>query len=324
MKPAAYILAAMCWAGSPGLARAQAPLDLDAVTSHSYRQAAYPDWDAGILREAGVVEEKRREGGIAGVATVRAARDCWISALYYSASGRGYLMLEALLIPVRHDTTATYPLPPGDAGLTRLVVWETRPKAALLAQLVNVPVDPARRVPGLLEELWLPRSRPQAPEIWLDERLRLHPAPQQFMLSRQPYAAATLGLDDVVEARNCAVTFRGITVPGSDVWGSFGQWQIGVGNSVQILVPLPLGSGVRHAELRLQGQQAVVRGQASLELGIEGWRSTEVPLQAGAGEMELVSFDLSHDLQPGLNTLSLRMANPGGNWLLRSLELWVE
>jgi hypothetical protein len=302
-----------------------APVDLAEVTSAAYRSANYPDWDEGVLREAGAVEQKRGDGGIDGLVTISVSQDAWVSVLYYSSSGRGYRMLDELLVPTRHHTTAVYPLPPGDDGLTRLIVWDTRPKPSLLDSLALAPVQANRRIADLVAEQWFPRSRPQPAQVWLDERQRIQPLPLQFFLSREPYAAATLGTDDVVRARNCAVTFRGLTLVDNDIWGSFGQWQLGVGNKLQVSVPLRNGMGLRQAELRIQGQQAVAtRGQTGIELDVNGWRTTEVPLQAGVGELELLSFDVSHDLEPGMNTLSLRTSSAGSNWLLRSIELWIE
>jgi hypothetical protein len=318
-------VAASSWLGLGGEARSE-QVELAQVTSAAYRAATFPQWDPAVLRDWHAREEKRGEGGLRGLVTLQLARDAWVSTLYYSASGRGYRMLNELLVPVRHRTTASYPLPPGDDGYTRLIVWESRPKDSVLELLLATPVlASGTRIPELLFEEWFPRSQPLAAQPWRDERQRIQLAPLQFLLSREPYAAARLRTDDVVEALNCSLTFRGQMLVDSDIWGSYGQWQLGLGNALQLTVPLRTGMGLRHAELRLQGQQPdTPHGQAGLQLDVNGWRSTEISLRAGESEMELLSFDVSHDLQPGLNTLSLRTTASGSNWLLRSIELWIE
>jgi hypothetical protein len=293
--------------------------------STEYRKAAYPDWTGKALRSATLAERKRSEGGVLGLLTLTASDECWVSVLYYAATGRGMELLDGLPLPPGQHTTLSFPLPPGDAGLTRLLVWRTRPDAAMLEELGASALDPERILPGLVDERWFRRVQPGVSLPVYDER-QPH-APSDFFRARYPVYSATLGSNGVVTTRNCSVLFRGPTRFASDQWGSFGQWQLGAGTVLEIKLVLPSRRDYSRALLRLQGQldgPFVPSEAVRVRLEVNGWRSDEVLLGAGIGVQEQVSFDLSQSIEYGLNTLSLRSDSFGTDWLLRSIELWLE
>lgn len=303
-----------------------APLpDLALARSTDYRSAVYPDWTGRALRSAGLVEHKRTEGGVLGLLTLSASADCWVSVLYYAATGRGMELLDGLPLPPGQYTTLSFPLPPGDAGLTRLLVWSSRPGEAVLQALEEQALDPQRRLPGVLDERWFTRTAPGISLPAYDER-QPHP-PEGFYRARYAAYSATLGTDGTVTARNCSVLFRGPTRFASDQWGSFGQWQLGAGTVLELKLALPSRRDYSRAVLRLQGRldgPFAPSEAVRLRLEVNGWRSDEVTLSGGIGEPEQVSFDLSRSIEYGLNTLSLRSDSFGTDWLLRSIELWLE
>jgi hypothetical protein len=259
------------------------------------------------------------------VLAVEAERDTWVSVLYYAQTGRGYRMLDVLPLPQRQHVRLTYPLPPGDAGLSRLLVWSGQPPEDLLAALTDAPLDSSRRVRGLLVEYWFARSATLAPPALPDARRLAQPAPAGFTLSRWPYAYASLDPDGTVQARNCSVAFRGLTRSDMDSWGALGEWQLDPAAPLALSVDIPLRRSYNRAVLLLRGTLAGLHPQPlSLRLEASGWQVGEMAVQQPAGAVELVSFDVSHDLQAGLNTLSVRCDGFGSSWLLRGAELWLQ
>jgi hypothetical protein len=314
----------------PALADEPAALpDLAVAQSTAYRQSAYPDWSGRVLREATLAERRRSEGGVIGTLSLQAAQPGWVSVLYYSETGQGYNLLDALPLPASQHTQLTFPLPPGDNGLTRLIVWQRQPEAEVLVRLEHAALDAQRRTGGLSDERWFARTTPGAVAAPTDERLRYERAPAGILRSRTPYVWATLGPDGVASAKNCAVQYSGPTRIGMDNWGAFGQWQLGVGGSLKLQFVLPSRREFNHAVLRVQGQlsgQGPGGRPALLQLDLDGRRIGETPPAGAAGTVEQLSFDLSQTIGYGLNTLSLRngAAGGGGDWLLQNIELWVE
>jgi hypothetical protein len=233
-------------------------------------------------------------------------------------------LLDALPLPYSQQTTLTFPLPPGDNGLTRLAVWHERPAAAMLAQLELAAWQPGLELPGLVDERWYSRSQPAAALPYTDDRL---PSPPQgFFRARGPNVRATIGADGAVLARNCGVYFHGPLRFGSDNWGSYGQWQLG-GPPLELKMVLPKRRDYSRAVLRLHGRldgPFAPSQPLHLRLEVNGWASGEVALAGSIGEAEQVSFDVSQNIEYGLNTFSLRSDGLGADWLLRSLELWIE
>jgi hypothetical protein len=304
-----------------------APPDTATAQSSAYRSQAYPDWDGRVLAQADLAEHRRVEGGVIGVLALRGTQPAWVSVLYYAEAGPGYSLLDALPLPAGQQTELTFPLPPGDAGVTRLIVWDAQPAADRLTALLTDAVDPQQRTAGLVDERWFSRTTPRIGGRYQDERWDYERPPGGILLSRTPYTWATVGADGVVTAKNCAVQFSGMTRVGTDSWGAFGQWQLGAGSDLGLQFVLPARRDFTRAVLRLQGAQTapLLPGQApTIQLDLNGWRAGESPVTAAPGGAEQVSFDLSQNLQYGLNTLALRSSGFGSGWLLQRIELWVE
>jgi hypothetical protein len=311
--------------GTPGPeAPATGLPDLDYAQSPEYRSAAYPSWRGDLLRSVGLEEHKRSEGGVLGQLSLTAGRDCWASVIYYAQTGRGLLLLDGLPLPAGQQTTLTFPLPPGDSGYTRLLLWDARPAAGALRLVEAKALDPQRRLAGVLDERWFSRSKP-GPQLppYSDFDMGV---PAGIFRARLPNVRAGLLPDGTVVARNCAVYSRGPVRTGSDTWGSFGQWQLTSGMPLELKMVLPSRRDYSHVVLRLQGTAGSIAPREALRLSVEvnGWRGAEQTLSGGKGEAEQVSFDVSQNVEYGLNTFTLRMESFGAEWLLRRIELWIE
>jgi hypothetical protein len=262
----------------------------------------------------------------------------FVSLIHYAGSGTSYVGLTALPLPAGHQSTLTVSLPStAKQGVTRLVLWEQAPSDAWLTQLARHPNFVDEPIPGVLAQRWFPRksrlpaTRAASDMPWEDSLRQPPGAPVGFGTMRWPWAAARLGSDLSVRAKDCAIGFSGFEQLVFDSQGSTGVWPLSWSSELKVDFELPTGLSYSRALLVLEpfadnvsGSPAAFSAQ-DIDVKVNGWLVPWAEAVSLLPQAQPSAWQLSPYLQDGPNSIAIVAPSMSGDGIrVESLKLWLQ
>ncbi|MCH7472819.1 hypothetical protein IIA79_07705 [bacterium] len=296
------------------------------------RQAAlFPDWQPGMILKAEYLEDQFAGDLPLATITVRSRRFAYLSVIYYSPAGLSYEVLSSLPLPGNHETTVSFEVPAGEpGGLARMLLWERPAHPGWLTQLAHHPNFREEPVAGVVAERWFARGGGGfVTPPWEDPFRDPPPVPDDYAGLSWPWCRAQPLSDMTVRSKDCAVLYTGFSRLAIDERGSYGQWPLGWGSSLNLVFELPEAARVNRAHIYLYGAAGPPGLHAAaplLEVAVNGWPLSSFSFAANRPQpAQPVIIDVSHYLQAGENRVHLRVDALGGeDWLIDGIELWID
>lgn len=282
--------------------------------------AAQDGLKGGLLIKGGVQVLDYREIEYfdrTAMVTLAGRKPVVLAALLYTKSAV-YVINPGLLLPSDHEVTLTAELPV-TMSLLRVLVFDRMPDSRTLANFAAKPATTSSQY--MLGDMWLRTDiavTPQAGALFpWEDTFGFFPR-LTGTRTHWPYLLARLDSSGYVHAKDCCVTYSGLTTMENGEHGPIGAWPLEISESMHVHFYVPSRLNYRRAILVLRSLPA----GSEYDLRLNGFAVTVLPDENGVPVSPGV--DIRSYLRSGQNELELRAPTFGQGGRLTRLELWLD
>lgn len=303
--------------------------DVEVLRQPDTRRMQFPG-STGELQLAAEYGEIEYYGhGTLGVVVLSGTHDGYVSVIHYSSDGWSRIIHRQLPLLAKQQVTLSGALPRGIDGVTLLLFWEDSPDLDALVALARDPNAIDIPVPGVSETHWFMRCAANLYfDPWRDIFRPANSVPELHAEAGWPWCSSRLTSRGTVVAKDCAVSYSGLTDWGMDDYGTYGRWRLDWSSELTLVCELPVSESWMSAAMLIYCGNTAAEQEidlSALELTINGWPVTPHYLRDFAGlETQPVALSLSQYLRGGSNRITLSVSSlASSEWLIDGIELWV-